>query len=129
MEKIKKVVIDDMGNKKYFTIGLFKALQGLEFFDKAIEDIMSGSFNRIATKYLRDLLPLSVMTDPTGEKAVQQMSIEIVDTLFENPMSVVELGMEILEHQKVFMKDSEIFQKLKSIVPHLSTIKTSGSIN
>lgn len=128
--KVKHVKIKDGGNVKEFTIRLFGVLEGLEFIDKFVADIAQfikggASAQSISIrKMMRDLLPLATYIGGDG-KPVDTMSYDKLDTYFENPLSAIELAMDILEHQMVFMNESEQFQQY--LKPVLSLFHTPSS--
>lgn len=123
MEKIKKVTVKDLdGQKLSFSIRLFGALDGLDFVDRYVT-----SKDKSIKPFLADLLPLATLLDTTGMQPVDTMSLEKVNTYFQNPLAVIELGLAILEHQKVFMKESEVFRPFLDILEKMSTFKNSGS--
>ena len=130
--KIKHVKIKDGGNVKEFTIRLFGAMEGLDFIDKFLGDIaqfIKGGPNGqklSIRKVMGDLLPLATYIGPDG-KPIDTMGIDKVDTYFENPLAPIELAMDILEHQMVFIKESEQFQPLMSTVQKLLIIQSSDS--
>lgn len=114
MEKVIKVQIKDMENKLHFQIRLFDVMEGVDFLDRHM-----ASKERSVKAFLKDVLPLSTLLDTQGINPVAQMSIEAIGSYFQNPLAVVELGIKILEHQMVFMKDSEIFREYAAAVAKL----------
>lgn len=130
--KIKHVKIKDGGNVKEFTVRLFGVLEGLEFIDKFLGDIArflkGGTDGQTISirKVMQDLLPLATYVGPDG-KPIDTMSLEKLDTYFQNPLAAIELSMDILEHQLVFMNESEQFRQYLSTVQHLFNIPTSDS--
>ena len=110
------------GQKLSFSIRLFDALDGLDFVDRYVT-----SKDKSIKPFLADLLPLATLLDTTGMQPVDTMSLEKVNTYFQNPLAVIELGLAILEHQKVFMKESEVFRPFLDILEKMSTFKNSGS--
>lgn len=123
MEKTKKVTVKDFdGKTQRFLIRLFDVDKGLDFIDRYIT-----SENKSIKPFLADLLPLATLLDATGVNEVDVMSLEKAKVYFENPFAVIELGLEILEHQKVFMKESEVFQPFLALLERKSASLTSGS--
>lgn len=123
MEKTKKVTVKDIdGKTQRFLIRLFDVEKGLDFIDRYIT-----SENKSIKPFLADLLPLATLLDATGVNEVDVMSLEKAKVYFENPFAVIELGLEILEHQKVFMKESEVFQPFLALLERKSASLTSGS--
>ncbi len=123
MDKEKIVCIDDMGNKMKFKIVLFDAISGLDFMDKFIK--VASSKEDISIKpFLSDLLPLSYSLDDNNN-IVQQLSLETAGVLFQSPVSIIELGLEILDLQQVFIKNSAKFQMLMKPLQNLFPVKTS----
>jgi len=111
MEKIKKVEIKDCGEVKHFAVRLFDPLAGLDFIDRVIA-LLAGDKSKISVRpLLGDLLPLATLVGADGTTKVADMSLDKVNTYFQNPLSVVELGIKIFEHQMVFMNESETFQQ------------------
>lgn len=114
MEKEKIVKINDMGTDKYFKVRLFSALEGLDFFDRALS--LLGQDKTLSVRpFLGDLLKVCAAMDGTGEKILIPFgSLDVAQAcrLLENPLAVLELGAEILKHQQVFTQDSELCRKL-----------------
>ena len=123
METIKKITIKDLdGQKLTFSVRLFDALDGIDFVDRYV-----SSKDKSIKPFLTDLLPLATLLDASGQTAVDTMSLEKVNTYFQNPLAVIELGLAILEHQKVFMKESEVFRPFLAILAQKSTLPISDS--
>jgi len=123
MEKTKKVTVKDIdGKTQRFLIRLFDVEKGLDFIDRYLT-----SENKSIKPFLADLLPLATLLDATGVNEVDVMSLDKAKVYFENPFAVIELGLEILEHQKVFMKESEVFQPFLALLEKKSAFQTSGS--
>lgn len=113
MEKEKTVTIEDFGNKTVFKIHLFGITEGLAFTNKIADLFLKKDNSLSITAFLSDLLPLASLMDMSGEKVIKEhMSISDCEDVFQNPLSVIELGTEILELQKVFLQDSKIFRSL-----------------
>ena len=123
MEKTKKVTVKDFdGKSQRFLIRLFDVDKGLDFIDRYVT-----SENKSIKPFLADLLPLATLLDANGVNEVDKMSLDKAKVYFENPFAVIELGLEILEHQKVFMKESEVFQPFLALLEKRSASLTSGS--
>ena len=73
---------------------------------------------------MSDLLPLSYSLDDNNN-IVQQLSLETAGVLFQSPVSIIELGLEILDLQQVFIKNSAKFQMLMKPLQNLFPVKTS----
>ncbi len=126
IEKIKKVEIKDCGEVKHFAIRLFDPLAGLDFIDRFIS-VMAGDKSKISVKpLLGDLLPLATLVGPGGDK-IAEMSVDKVNTYFQNPLAVLELGIKILEHQMVFMNESETFRPFAATLRGTLGMSTSDS--
>lgn len=110
MEKIKKVTITDGGNKKTFSVRLFGALEGLEFIDHVVGMFSEQNSTMSVMAVADKLLPLATLLSGTGDP-IDTMGTGKVDTYFESPIAVVELCIEIFQHQMVFMNESETFRK------------------
>ena len=124
METIKKITIKDLdGQKLTFSVRLFDALDGIDFVDRYV-----SSKDKSIKPFLADLLPLATLLDASGQNAVDTMSLEKVNTYFQNPLAVIELGLAILEHQKVFMKESEVFRPFLAILVGFSDFGFSNCI-
>lgn len=127
--KIKHVKIKDGGNVKEFTVRLFGVLEGLDFIDKFLGEmatfVKTGQGISIR-KVMTDLLPLATLVGPDGQ-AVDTMSINNLDNYFENPLATIELAIAILEHQMVFMNESELFQQYQDKAKSMFSIQSSGS--
>lgn len=126
MENIKNIVIKDLDTEFHFRIRLFGVEDGLNFIDKAI----GLAKNDLSIKpFLADLLPLVSMLDTTGKTVVKEsLTTQDCYSLFKNPLSVIDLGFEVLKFQQVFMKDSKICQELMGKVPNIWNTKTLESI-
>ena len=123
MEKLKKVVINDFdGIKHHFQIKLFGVDEGLDFIDRYVT-----SNNKSIKPYLAELLPLATKMDESETNPVDVMSLDKVKVYFQNPFAVLELGLAILEHQKVFMKESEVFRPFLALLENKSVLATSDS--
>lgn len=123
MEKTKKVTVKDFdGKSQRFLIRLFDVDKGLDFIDRYV-----SSENKSIKPFLADLLPLATLLDANGVNEVDTMSLDKAKVYFENPFAVIELGLEILEHQKVFMKESEVFQPFLALLEKRSASLTSDS--
>ncbi len=114
MQKVIKVQIKDLEDTKHFSIRLFDVMNGLDFVDRLV-----SSKDKSIKNYLGDLLPLATLLDANGQNAVDEMSLDKVKTYFQSPLAAIELGLKILEHQKVFMKESEVFR------PYLAALEKS----
>lgn len=127
IEKIKKVEIKDCGEIKYFTIRLFDPLAGLDFIDRLI-GLLAGDKSKISIRpLLGDLLPLATMVGADGTTKIADMSLDKVNTYFQNPLSILDLGMKILEHQMVFMNESETFRPFAATLRGTLGMPTSDS--
>lgn len=107
---VKKVQIRDMDDVKHFQIRLFNAMDGLDFIDRFVSQLNSKEHS--VKPFLKDLLPLATLMDVNGVNPVQEMSLESASAVFKSPIAILELGMKVLEHQEVFLKNSENFQPL-----------------
>lgn len=124
MSNCKKVEIKDMENTLYFNIHLFGVEEGLDFVDKLAQTMQSKNFS--VKPYLKDLLPLADLMDARGNEVVKTgISLEDCYDVFKNPLAVLELGASILEFQKVFMKNSVLFQPLMLMLENIWSIKSS----
>ena len=117
--KVLKVEITDGGIKKHFAVRLFQALEGLTFIDTLIAtmgDMMAlrqGTGKKVSIQpLLKDLLPLATYMSDDWQTVVATLSEDTINNYFENPLAVLELGKKILDHQMVFMKESETFRNL-----------------
>ena len=129
-----KVEITDGGKKKKFVVHLFSAMDGLSFIDTLIAtmgDVMalrSGTGKKISIKpLLKDLLPLATYMSDDWQTPVATLSEDTINNYFENPLAVIELGKKILDHQMVFMKESEVFQNLMGELKNSFNLPTSDS--
>jgi hypothetical protein len=122
MESTKKITIQDMDKTLFFEIRLFKALEGLDFMEKLGDSFKREDFS--IKKYLIDLLPLAVQLDNNGAK-VQEMNLTLAGQIFINPLAIIELGLNILEFQTVFMQNSVIFQPLVGMVKEKLNMKVT----
>ena len=122
---MKDIVIKDLEKEHHFRIRLFDAEAGLDFIDSAVGRIK----DKISLKpFLKDLLPLASLLDVTGSKVVKDsMTLQDCYSIFQNPVSILELGFEILKYQEVFLQDSEMFQPLTKTLQGLWNTKISES--
>jgi translation initiation factor RLI1 len=130
-----RVEIMDGGKKKKFVVHLFNALDGLEFIDTLIAtvgDVMAlrnGVGKKVSIKpLLKDLLPLATYMSDDWQTVIAPLSEETINNYFENPLAVLELGKKILDHQMVFMKESETFQGLTDAFKNSFSTPISGSV-
>lgn len=125
MESSKDIQIKDMDNNFRFRIHLFTAEKGLDFIDAAAGRIKTG----LSIKpFLDDLLPLISLLDATGTKVVKEgMTKEDCFSMFQNPLTIIELGFEVFKFQEVFLKSSETFRPLIGALTNIWNTKTSGS--
>lgn len=121
-KKVIQVTIKDGGIDKTFSVRLFGAMEGMEFLDKFL------SAGKISLKdSAGDLLPLATLIGQDG-KPIDTMSLAKVDTYFQNPFAVLELGYKIFKHQMVFMNESEIFRKYVPTVENMFNTPISDSV-
>ena len=132
--KIIRVEITDGGKKKKFVVHLFSAMDGLSFIDTLIAtvgDVMAlrnGNGKKISIKpLLKDLLPLATYMSDDWQTPIATLSEDTINNYFENPLAVLELGKKILDHQMVFMSESETFQRLMDGLKSSFNIQTSDS--
>lgn len=122
MEKLqesKNISLKDMDNTLKFRIKLFDALEGLDFMDKAIALIKSEE--KLSIKpFLNDLLKLCVPLKADGTPLIDTaFNLEFAGSIIRNPMTIIELGIEILKFQQVFLQGSETSQVLTDKVKSL----------
>jgi hypothetical protein len=126
MESTKNIIIKDMDNKMHFRIRLFDCEKGLDFIDNLISRIKSDSVMSVKP-YLDDLLPLAALLDNNGREVVApSLTKEECYSIFQNPLSILELGMEIFKFQEVFLKNSEAFRGLEKTLGSIWNTKVSG---
>lgn len=121
-KKVINVTVADGGNKKTFAVRLFGAMEGIEFIDKYIQSSAKPSIK----SNIGELLPLATLLSADGTP-VDTMSINKIDTYFQNPFAVLELAIAIFKHQMVFMKESETFRHLIPAVESMFDLPTSDS--
>lgn len=122
MEKEKIVEIQDLDNKLKFKIKLFSPVKGIRFFDTLMES-MDGKFS--IEPLLKDLLPLATQLSEDG-RPINTLSLEQVDAIFQNPLAVMDLGIEIFNLQQVFMTSSPRFRPFASKVQNLLAVANLG---
>lgn len=122
----KTIVIKDMENTLHIRISLFDAEKGLDFIDNALGKIRGNS--SISVKpFLDDLLPLAALLDSTGATVVHpSLNRQLCYTLFQNPLTILELGIEILKFQEVFLQSSAAFQELSGALRAIWSTKSSA---
>lgn len=131
MQKTKIVKIQDLEKTKYFKIRAMGVLEGLDLIDKiagAAQDVMQG--RKVSIKdFLPDLIPLAVPMDDEGKKVVWDGAYTLNDAVssFENPISLLQLGAEVLEFQQGFLEGFEIYQTLTKRVKDSSVIRSMVS--
>ena len=120
-KKVIKITVKDGGNDKTFNVRLFGALEGMDFLDNFV------SSGKVSIKDIAgDLLPLATLIGADG-KPIDTMSMDKVDTYFQNPLAVLELAYKIFQHQMVFMNESETFRKLIPTVENMFNMPSSDS--
>ena len=126
MESSKKIVIEDFENKVNLKIRLFDAEKGLDFVEKVAKLARNNEFS-IKT-LLDDLLPLVSLLDTNGDKIVKEtLTRQDCYGLFQNPLSIIDLGMEVFEFQMVFIKNSKAFRPLAKHLENIFNIMTLES--
>ena len=125
MENTKKIVIEDLDNKVNLEIRLFNAEKGLDFVENIVK---RGKDERFSIKaMLDDLLPLVSLLDADGNKVVKEgLSRQDCYSLFQNPLSIIDLGMEVFEFQLVFLEKSKAFQPFAKQLRDTFSMKTLG---
>lgn len=125
MESTKNIVIKDMDNKMHFRIRLFDCEKGLDFVDSLVSRIKTDSLMSVKP-FLDDLLPLASLMDGDGREVVTpSLTRSDCYSIFQNPLSILELGMEIFKFQEVFLKNSEAFRGLEKILENIWNTTTS----
>lgn len=111
MENVKNIVIEDFDNKINLRIRLFDAEKGLDFVESVSKLVKSGDFSIKAL--LDDLLPLVSLLDTNGDRVVKEgLTRKDCYGIFQNPLSIVDLGLEVFNFQMVFIKSSKAFRPL-----------------
>lgn len=111
MERSKDIIIDDLGNDIHIRINLFGVEKGLDFVDTLAKVMKAKDFS--IKLFLDDLLPLASMLDTNGAQVViPSLTRKDCYGLFQNPLSILDLGAEILEFQMVFLESSKLFRPL-----------------
>lgn len=111
MENVKNIVIEDFDNKINLRIRLFDAEKGLDFVESVSKLVKSGDFSIKAL--LDDLLPLASLLDTNGDRVVKEgLTRKDCYGIFQNPLSIVDLGLEVFNFQMVFIKSSKAFRPL-----------------
>lgn len=124
MENTKKICINDMGNKLYFKLHLFDVERGLDLADKLAGNLIAKNIK--IRELLGELLPLVDMLDAKGDKVVKEgLSVFDCNSIFQNPLAVIELGAEVLKFQQVFIQNSALFQPLMKTLGNIWNTKTS----
>lgn len=124
MENTKKICINDMGNKLYFKLHLFDVERGLDLADKLAGNLIAENIK--IRELLGELLPLVDMLDAKGDKVVKEgLSVSDCNSIFQNPLAVIELGVEVLKFQQVFIQNSALFQPLMKTLGNIWNTKTS----
>lgn len=124
MENTKKICINDMGNKLYFKLHLFDVERGLDLADKLAGNLIAKNIK--IRELLGELLPLVDMLDAKGDKIVKEgLSVSDCNSIFQNPLAVIELGAEVLKFQQVFIQNSALFQPLMKTLGNIWNTKTS----
>ena len=126
MENTKVIEIKDFDNTLKFKIRLFGALEGLDFMDTAL-GVISSKERLSIRPFLETLLKLATPLDLSGNTALlppgQVLTLSVDDEMIQNPLSLMDLGFQILEFQKVFIKSSSQFQPLVRTLEEKLSIK------
>lgn len=126
MESEKVIEINDCDNILKFKIRLFGALEGLDFMDTAL-GVISSKEKLSIRPFLETLLKLATPLDMSGKMPLlqqgQNFSLSVADGIFQNPLSLLNLGLQILEFQKVFIKSSPQFHHLIKTLERKLNIK------
>ena len=126
MENTKVIEIKDFDNTLKFKIRLFGALEGLDFMDTAL-GVISSKERLSIRPFLETLLKLATPLDLSGNTALlppgQVLTLSVADEMIQNPLSLMDLGFQILEFQKVFIKSSSQFQPLVRTLEEKLSIK------
>lgn len=125
MENIKNIVIEDFDNKINLRIRLFDAEKGLDFVESVSKLVKSGEFSIKAL--LDDLLPLASLLDTNGDRVVKEgLTRKDCYGIFQNPLSIVDLGLEVFNFQMVFIKNSKAFRPLIGPLENMLNTVTLG---
>lgn len=127
MEKVKKVTIKSGDTELHFNVRLFTAMQGLDFIDSVFVAAGDRSKTFSIKSVMAELLPLATLVGADGT-VVDTMSIDKVDTYFQNPLLVIDLAKQIFDHQMVFMNESETFRPLIPAVRSMFNMPISDSL-
>lgn len=126
MENTKNIVIDDLGKEVHLRISLFNAERGLDFVDNLFQKVRTKEGFSIKD-VLDDLLPLVSLLDANGDKVVKEgLSRQDCYSIFENPLSIVDLGMEVFNFQLVFMENSKVFRPYAKALQDMFNTPTLG---
>lgn len=126
MENTKNIVIDDLGKEVHLRISLFNAERGLDFVDNLFQKVRTKEGFSIKD-VLDDLLPLVSLLDANGDKVVKEgLSRQDCYSIFENPLSIVDLGMEVFNFQLVFMENSKVFRPYAKALQDMFNMPTLG---
>ena len=125
MENTKKIVLEDLDNKVNLKIRLFDAEKGLDFVENIVK---RGKDERFTIKaMLDDLLPLVSLLDSNGDTVVKEgLTRQDCYGIFQNPLSIIDLGMEVFEFQLVFLEKSKAFQPFAKQLRDTFSMKTLG---
>lgn len=118
LQKVKFFELKDLDTTLKFKLKLMNAEQGINFLDK-IQQCFRQNDTLSIKPYLNDLLQLAIPLQQDGITPIfgdKLFSLDLAYTMIQNPLSIVELALEVLKHQEVFMKGSEIFQTLMNKV-------------
>ena len=126
MENTKNIVIDDLGKEVHLRISLFNAERGLDFVDNLFHKVRTKEGFSIKD-VLDDLLPLVSLLDANGDKVMKEgLSRQDCYSIFENPLSIVDLGMEVFNFQLVFMENSKVFRPYAKALKDMFNTPTLG---
>lgn len=118
IQKTKVVEVEDFSGKKFFKIRLFNVMEGLDFFDKVFNSAQNviGDKKFSIKEYIADLIPLVVPLDANGTSVAwpegSPYTIDAAQAAFENPAAIIDLCVEVLKFQSVFIERSKTFRPL-----------------
>ena len=123
IQESKTISIKDLENTINFRIKLFSALEGLDFLDEVLKTFNSNN-NFSIKPYLSDLLKLACPINDNGQPMFDNdFNLSLADSIFKNPLSLIELAQEVFDFQQVFIKSSSKYHDLMNILQNKLNIK------
>ena len=123
----KIITIKDFDNEITFKIKLFGAIEGVYFLSNNVNAFFTNKLTLI--DLLGDLLKLACPIETNTKQSLignNLFDLQQAGAILKNPLSIIDLGIQILEFQKVFMNGLDKYQAYFGKVKEMLNIKTSA---